>query len=89
MLANVLEAIISQRLFPLAQESGRIASTEILINNSAIKNLIRNEKMHQIPNILQTSKEHGMHTMEMDIRQKVAEGLISQKHAEPYLTKPY
>ena len=89
LLANVLEAIISQRLFPLAQESGRIASTEILINNSAIKNLIRNEKMHQIPNILQTSKEHGMHTMEMDIRQKVAEGLISQKHAEPYLTKPY
>ena len=87
LLASVLEAIISQRLFPKAQQSGRIASTEILINNSAIKNLIRNEKMHQIPNTLQTSKELGMHTMEMDIRQKLKDGLISRKHAEPYLTK--
>ncbi|WP_440898160.1 type IV pilus twitching motility protein PilT [Amphibacillus sp. Q70] len=86
LLANVLEAIISQRLFPRADQRGRIASTEILINNSAIKNLIRNEKMHQILNALQTSREQGMHTMEMDIRQKVKEGLISQKHAEPYLT---
>lgn len=85
LLANVLEAIISQRLFPMTHQSGRIASTEILINNSAIKNLIRNEKMHQIPNALQTSKDQGMHTMEMDIRQKVKEGLISQKYAEPYL----
>ena len=88
LLANVLEAIISQRLFPMAQQSGRIASTEILINNSAIKNLIRNEKMHQIPNTLQTSRDQGMHTMEMDLRAKVQAGLISRKHAEPYLTKP-
>lgn len=88
LLANVLEAIVSQRLFPLAQQQGRIAATEILINNAAVKNLIRNEKMHQIPNAMQTSKEQGMHTMEMDIRQKVLQGLINQKHAAPYLSKP-
>lgn len=87
LLANVLEAIVSQRLFPLAQQQGRVAATEILINNPAIKNLIRNEKMHQIPNTMQISKEQGMHTMEMDIKQKVQQGLISQKHAAPYLIK--
>ncbi|WP_067837438.1 type IV pilus twitching motility protein PilT [Amphibacillus sediminis] len=85
LLANVLEAIISQRLFPLIDQNGRIAATEILINNAAIKNLIRNEKMHQIPNTIQTSKEQGMHTLEMDIREKVKNGLISQVDAEPYL----
>lgn len=85
LLANVLEAIISQRLFPKAQESGRIAATEILINSPAVKNLIRNEKMHQIPNTMQTSKDLGMHTMEMDITRKVRDGLISQRDADPYI----
>ncbi|WP_017472733.1 type IV pilus twitching motility protein PilT [Amphibacillus jilinensis] len=87
LLANVLEAILSQRLFPTAQHSGRVAATEILINNAAIKNLIRNEKMHQIQNTLQTSKDKGMHTIEMDIRRKVKEGLIFQKDADPFLKK--
>ncbi len=86
LLANVLEAIISQRLFPKAQESGRIAATEILINSPAVKNLIRNEKMHQIPNTMQTSKDLGMHTMEMDITRKVRDGLISQRDADPYIS---
>lgn len=85
LLANVLEAIISQRLFPKAQESGRIAATEILINTPAVKNLIRNEKMHQIPNTMQTSKDLGMHTMEMDIVRKVRDGLIAQRDADPYI----
>ena len=86
LLANVLEAIISQRLFPKARESGRIAATEILINSPAVKNLIRNEKMHQIPNTMQTSKDLGMHTMEMDIISKVRDGLISQRDADPYIS---
>lgn len=87
LLANVLEAIVSQRLFRNAAQPGRVAATEILISNAAIKNLIRNEKMHQIPNVLQTSREQGMHTMEMDIRQKVKTGIISRQDAEPYLSK--
>ncbi|SHN08430.1 type IV pilus twitching motility protein PilT [Gracilibacillus kekensis] len=86
LLANVLEAIISQRLFRNAEQPGRVVATEILINNAAIKNLIRNEKMHQIQNVLQTSRDQGMHTMEMDIRQKVKEGYITRQDAEPYLS---
>lgn len=84
-LAQVLEAIISQRLFPLANQSGRIAATEILINNSAVANLIRNEKIHQIINVIQTSRHLGMHTLESSIKELVMEGIISEEIAAPYL----
>lgn len=77
MLANVLLGILSQRLLPTRDGMGRVPATEMLINNTAIKNLIRNEKMHQIPNILQTSGDQGMHTMEMSLKQLVNEGKIS------------
>lgn len=80
MLANVLLGILSQRLLPSRDGMGRVPATEMLINNTAIKNLIRNEKMHQIPNILQTSGDQGMHTMEMSLRQLVNEGKISPDH---------
>jgi twitching motility protein PilT len=86
MLANVLIGVMSQRLFPTLNIKGRVAATELLINNAAIKNLIRNEKMHQIPNVLQTSKDQGMHTMEMDMRQLIAEKRISELELLPYVS---
>ncbi|MEC6747143.1 type IV pilus twitching motility protein PilT [Marinilactibacillus sp. XAAS-LB27] len=84
LLANILVGILSQRLFPKARSTGRIACTEMLINNAAIKNLIRSEKMHQIPNTLQTSRDQGMHTMEMDMKLKSQEGLINSVELLPY-----
>ncbi|WP_226036526.1 type IV pilus twitching motility protein PilT [Aquibacillus saliphilus] len=84
-LANVLEAIISQRLFQTANRKGRVAATEILINTPAVKNLIRNEKMHQIPNTMQTARDRGMHTMTMDIKKLVRQGLITEEHSLPFL----
>ncbi|PLT30230.1 type IV pilus twitching motility protein PilT [Peribacillus deserti] len=84
-LASVLVAIVSQRLFPNAEKDGRIAATEILINNSAIANLIRNEKIHQIVSILQTSKAQGMHTLESQIKELLAGGRISRDSAAAFL----
>ncbi|WP_374723849.1 type IV pilus twitching motility protein PilT [Calidifontibacillus erzurumensis] len=84
-LATVLVAVISQRLFPTLDKSGRRAATEILINNSAVANLIRNEKIHQIINVMQTSRSTGMQTLEMDIKQMVANGVIAKEVAAPYL----
>lgn len=84
-LASVLAAIISQRLFPTIDKQGRCAATEILINNSAIANLIRNEKIHQIHNIMQTSKASGMHTLEMSIKELLTRHKVSKETAEPYL----
>ncbi|MBE2939171.1 type IV pilus twitching motility protein PilT [Anoxybacillus flavithermus] len=84
-LATVLVSIISQRLFPRAQKNGRIAATEILINNAAVANLIRNGKTHQIPSIMQTSRALGMHTLETSIKELVEQGLIARETVEPYL----
>lgn len=78
-LASVLGAVISQRLFPLLTKDGRIAATEILIKNAAVANLIRNKKIHQLPNIMQTSRAQGMHTLEMDIMELVQSGKISKE----------
>ena len=68
-LASVLAAIISQRLLPTKDQNGRVAALEIMINNSAISNLIRNEKIHQIPSVMQTNKAAGMQTLEMALRE--------------------
>ena len=84
MLANVLLGVMSQRLFRRTDLSGRVVATEVLINTPAIANLIRTEKMHQIPNVLQTSRELGMHTMEMSIKDLIAQRLISSKEILPY-----
>ncbi|MGE8078447.1 type IV pilus twitching motility protein PilT [Peribacillus loiseleuriae] len=84
-LASVLSAIISQRLFPSKDRKGRVAAVEILVNNSAVKNLIRNEKIHQIDSVMQTSKSAGMQTIEMSIKQLVEEGKIDSFAVLPYL----
>jgi len=84
-LASVLVSVVSQRLFPTIEKQGRIGATEILINNSAVSNLIRNEKIHQIISIMQTSRSYGMHTLEMDVKDLVQKGIISKESAEPYL----
>lgn len=63
-LASVLEAIISQQLIPTGTEAGMMAAYEIMHTTSAIKNLIRESKFHQITAIIQTSKKLGMQTMD-------------------------
>jgi twitching motility protein PilT len=84
-LATVLVGIISQRLFPTVDRKGRKAATEILVNNPAIANLIRNEKIHQIPSIMQTSRAQGMHTLEMSIKDLIDRGQIQKDSAQKYL----
>lgn len=87
MLASVLLGVMSQRLLIKSNRKGRVAATEVMICNSAIKNLIRGEKMHQIPNILQTSRDQGMHTMEMSIKDLVEQGLVSPSELVPYSSR--
>ncbi|RYG74913.1 type IV pilus twitching motility protein PilT [Lentibacillus lipolyticus] len=84
-LSTILKAVISQRLFPMKDNSGRHIATEVLMNTSAVKNLIRNEKLHQIKNVLQTSKDEGMHTLEMDLRRLFREDKIAYETASPFL----
>lgn len=63
-LAGVLEGVIAQQLMPRSDTSGRVAAFEVLLANSAVRNLIREGKSFQLPSIIQTSKKEGMQTMD-------------------------
>lgn len=84
-LSTILKAVISQRLLVTKDHTGRRAATEVLRNTSAVKNLIRNEKLHQIQNVLQTSRDHGMHTLDMELKRLLQEDKISMEAAAPFM----
>lgn len=84
-LGGILKAVISQRLLPTADGKGRVAATEILINNTAVANLIRTEKVHQIPNVILTNRAAGMHMMSTSVQELLKRGKISRQVAQPYL----
>lgn len=85
-IANVLQGVISQRLFVKKDGKGRVAATEILIQVPAVANLIRSEKIHQIENVMQTSRRLGMHTLETSIQQLIASGDIHYEDAKQHLS---
>ena len=67
-LSNVLEGIMCQSLMPTVTGTGRVMALEILIPNSSIRNLIREDKVHQIYSIMQTSGEkYGMQTLNQSL----------------------
>jgi len=67
-LAASLQGIISQQLIPNLDGSGRVVAAEILINNPAIRNLIRENKIHQIYSVIQTGSSFGMITMDKALK---------------------
>lgn len=74
-LAGSLKAVIAQRLVS-SSEGKRIGLFEVLVATSAVSNLIREGKMHQIPGVLQTGAHAGMQTFEQSMLARQAEGLI-------------
>lgn len=83
-LSGILTAIISQRLLP-NREGGRIAAREILLNNNAISNLIREGKIAQIKSTIETNSTSGMVTMDKHIKLLYETGKIEKEVAELYL----
>ncbi len=86
-LSLSLQAVVSQRLVP-ALAGGRIAATEILLANSAIRNLIRDQKTFQIDNVIQTASDQGMMLMEASLLQWANRGTISFEMARMYSIRP-
>lgn len=86
-LAAVIEAVISQRLLPTISP-GRILAAEILLGVPALRSLIRDAKTHLIDNLIQTSAELGMKSMEASLAELVKEGKISYETAKNYAPKP-
>jgi twitching motility protein PilT len=85
-LAMTLRGILCQQLVQ-KKDGGRAAIREVLINNPAIANLIREGKVQQIKTVLQTSAKLGMFTMEQDINRLIKEKIIDASVAEEYLIK--
>lgn len=79
--ASVIQGIISQQLLPKIDGSGRIAAFEVMVATPAIRNLIREEKSHQIDTAIQTGGKHNMETMDNAIIDLYNGGLISKETA--------
>jgi twitching motility protein PilT len=79
-LANVLLGIISQRLLPRVS-GGRIVATEIMVANSAVRNVIREAKTHQLNNVIQTSAGEGMISLDKVLAELVSKGEITMDEA--------
>jgi twitching motility protein PilT len=77
MLSTSLRGVVSQQLIPNADKKGRVAALEILINTPAIGNLIRQGKMDQLENGMQTGSASGMRLMDAAIQALLDQRLIS------------
>lgn len=80
-LSNNLIAIIAQQLLPKATGKGRVPCNEVMLASSAIRNLIREAKSHQIASMIQTSGNQGMFTMDQNLRDRYMAGLITLEDA--------
>lgn len=82
-LANILQAIVSQRLVP-AIGGGRVVAAEILVANSAVRNIIREGKAHQLDAVIQTGSDQGMQTMDRTLLGLVQSGTITYDNAREF-----
>lgn len=86
-VASVIRAVVSQRLLGVLH-GGRRVSVEIMVANAAVKNAIRDKKSFLIDNIIQTSNDVGMVSMEKSLVRLIREGFISEETAKTVSLKP-
>ncbi len=86
--ANVIEAVISQQLIPTRDGNHRVAAYEVMRANNVVRNLIRENKTDQIPNIMQNNEAEGMMTMDEAIYQLYQDGQISEEVAILFAQNP-
>ncbi len=81
MLSTSLRGVVSQQLLQRADKQGRVAALEILVNTPAVSNLIRQGKLDQLENTMQSGGAHGMRTMDTAIQALLEERVISGREA--------
>ena len=86
-LSNNLEAVLSQRLVPLTS-GGRQVAYEIMLGTPAVKTAIREGRTHMLDNIIMTSAEYGMTTLENTLARMVREEKITIEVAQAYAARP-
>lgn len=77
-LSTVLEAVISQQLLPRKDARGMVPAVEVMVGTPAIRNMIREEKVHQIPAMIETGARFGMQTMKAAVEELIRKGLVDE-----------
>ncbi len=83
-LASVIEAVISQQILPRANGSGRVAAFEVMTANTAVRNLVREGKTHQIQTVIQTGSIAGMQTMDASLLDLYKNRVIDKENLRKY-----
>ncbi len=81
MLSTSLRGVVSQQLLQRADKQGRAAALEILVNTPAVSNLIRQGKLDQLENTMQSGAQFGMRTMDAAIQQLLDQRIVTGKEA--------
>ena len=87
-LSFTLQAVFSQQLLQRLNSRGRVLAGEIMVANSAVRSLIRDDKAHQIYSIIQTGGKEGMRTMNQSLLQLYQANLVSYEEALTHTTDP-
>jgi twitching motility protein PilT len=88
MLANTLQAVVSQTLFKRCDQPGMIPALEIMLCTPAVRNCIRENRIFEIPNIIETSRALGMQTLDSSIKQLFVNGYVSREDAVAQAAHP-
>lgn len=81
MLANTLQAVISQTLFKRTDRKGMVPACEVMLCTPAVRNLIRENRVFEIPNVIETNRALGMNTLDNSIAELYFNGMISREDA--------
>ncbi len=82
--ADAILGVISQRLLPTRDGRGRVAAMEVMIATPAVRNLIRERKVHQIPSAIQTGAKFDMQSMDQSLLKHIRDGKITREQAVLY-----
>ncbi len=88
MLANTLQAVISQTLFSRIDAPGMVPAVEVLLATPAVRNLIRENRTFEIPNVIETSRSLGMCSLDKSIAELYFNGMVSRDDAIASATMP-
>jgi len=87
-LSSCLLGVVSQRLLPKKSEEGRVPAFELMIATPAIRNLIRENKMHQALGVIETSRRDGMRTMDQALKTLHEKGEVRYEDALRFMNNP-
>ena len=87
-LADCLQGVVSQLLLPHASGQGRVLACEIMVATPAIRNLIREQEIEQIPTVMQTGSQFGMRTMDKSLKELFQKGMITLDAAMSKVKSP-